>query len=158
EDRTFTTLPAVRNVATEPATAIEPTSVTLNGKFDVDNEGGGTTNYYFEYGPTTAYGTKTAVPPGTSVGATPGTLTDSKTVEVNKGVTYHYRIVVTNVLGTTFGADRTFRTPQEPSIASFTSSEVTATTAKLSATINPNGSETKYHFEYGPTPSYGHKV
>jgi hypothetical protein len=155
EDRTFTTLPAARNVITEPATAVTPTSATLNGKFDIDNEGGGATSYYFEYGPTTAYGSRTAVPPGTSVGSAPGTMTVSKTVEVNKGIRYHYRIVVTNDLGTTFGADQEFKTPQEPQIASLTSSEVTATTAKLIATINPNGSETKYHFEYGTTPSYG---
>jgi hypothetical protein len=34
-------------------------------------------------------------------------------------------------------------------------SEVTATSAKLQARINPEGSDTTYHFEYGPTASYG---
>ena len=56
------------------------------------------------------------------------------------------------------GADRVFTAPQEPSIASFTSSDVTATTADLIATINPNGSATTYRFEYGTSPSYGQSV
>jgi hypothetical protein len=152
EDMTFTTLPAVRNVATEPASALTPTSANLNGKFDIDAEGGGATSYYFEYGLTSEYGAKTATVPA---GSTPGTVTPSQPIAVSKGLTYHYRIVVTNALGTTMGADRVFTTPREPSIASFTSSDVTATTADLTATINPNGSETKYRFEYGTSPSYG---
>ena len=69
EDRTFTTLPAVRNVATEPASALTPTSANLNGKFDIDAEGGGATSYYFEYGLTSEYGAKTATVPA---GVDPG--------------------------------------------------------------------------------------
>jgi hypothetical protein len=155
EDRTFTTLPAVRNVSTDPPSGVTPTSATLNGKFDIDNEGGGNTSYYFEYGVSTAYGSETAPPPGHPAGATPGTVLPSKLVALNKGTTYHYRIVVTNELGTTFGADQEFTTPEEPAIASFTSSNVTASTADLIATINPNGAATTYRFEYGTSPAYG---
>ncbi len=152
EDMTFTTLPAVRNVATEPVSALTPTSANLNGKFDIDAEGGGATSYYFEYGLTSEYGATTATVPA---GSTPGTISPSQPIGVSKGLTYHYRIVVTNALGTTMGADRVFTTPREPSIASFTSSDVTATTADLTATINPNGSATTYRFEYGTSPGYG---
>jgi hypothetical protein len=35
---------------------------------------------------------------------------------------------------------------------------VTTTQATLNGTVNPNGVETKYHFEYGPTISYGTNV
>jgi hypothetical protein len=41
----------------------------------------------------------------------------------------------------------------EPGSASAT--EVLPTAAMLQATVNPEGHETTYHFDYGPTPSYG---
>ncbi len=154
DDKTFDTLQPVSNVTTDAPTGITPTSATLNGGFDIDALGGNT-NYYFEYGLTKAYGSKTAAPPGVPAGNTPGHLSVSKTVEVSKGTTYHYRIVVTNSLGTTVGQDQTFKTPQPPTVNSATSANVTATTADLIASINPNGTETEYRFEYGTTPSYG---
>jgi hypothetical protein len=158
DDRTFTTLPAVRGVVTEPATGVTLTSATLHGKFEIDNEGGGDTDYYFEYGLTKAYGATTAPPPGHPAGAIPSTPSVAQPISVGKGQTYHFRIVVTNDLGTTFGADEEFKTPQEPSIGSITSSNVTATTADLIARINPNGSVSSYRFEYGTSPTYDHVV
>jgi hypothetical protein len=155
DDETFTTLPAVANVTTDPATAVTTSSATLNGGFDID-AAGGDTSYYFEYGLTEAYGSRTATPPGTPVGNAPGHMSVGKTIEVNDGTTYHYRIVVTNSLGTTVGQDRSFKTPQAPSVDSATSANVTATTADLIAQINPNGFETRYRFEYGTTPAYDH--
>ena len=45
-------------VTTEAATALRSTGATLNGTV---NPNGNATTYYFEYGPTKTYGTKTAV-------------------------------------------------------------------------------------------------
>ena len=44
---------------------------------------------------------------------------------------------------------------RKPSIDGFYASNVTATSADLHAAINPGGSPTQYHFEYGTTPEYG---
>ena len=42
--------------------------------------------------------------------------------------------------------------------SSGSASPVTATTATLTGTLNPNGTQTTYHFEYGPTEAYGTKI
>ena len=153
-DQTFTTAAAVQNVTTGPATELDPDSATLNGAFDIDALGGDT-KYHFEYGSSTAYGSST---PEVDEGSTPGHPSVSATVTIQKGVTYHYAIVVKNTLGTTVGNDQVFEAPQPPSIVSSTSSNVTATTADLIARINPHGEKTEYRFEYGPSNSYGSTV
>ena len=68
-----------------------------------------TTSYHFQLGTTRAYGTTTpaeeASPNATAVGVA------SRTTEpLEPGTTYHYRLVATNVHGTRYGRDRTFRT------------------------------------------------
>src|SRR6476620_1685904 len=57
QDRTVTAA-AVRGVDTKPATNVARTSATLHGTLDPDGE---STDYYFEYGPTTGYGQQ--IPP-----------------------------------------------------------------------------------------------
>lgn len=42
-----------------------------------------------------------------------------------------------------------------PAIETVSSSKVTASSAQLNANIDPRGSETTYHFQYGKTPDYG---
>ena len=161
-DREFTTLPPVSNVSTDPATEVSTSSATLHGAFDIDPAGlpleGGDTHYYFEFGQTTSYGGNTAAPPGVDAGSTAGHPSVASTIEVHQGITYHYRIVVTNELGTVKGNDQSFTTPQPPTVPAITSANVTATTADLIARVNPNGAATSYQFEYGTTPSYGETV
>ena len=133
-----------------------PETAVLNGEVDPD---GLETTYYFEYGKTTAYGAKFPIPPGNPVGTTTPGLAPVPGVELTNlepSTTYHYRIVASNVTGTTAATDdQSFTTPQAPSIVSFSSKEVTATSAVLIAQINPRGEDTTYRFEYGPTISYG---
>ncbi|HEX6714791.1 MAG TPA: hypothetical protein VF066_15470 [Thermoleophilaceae bacterium] len=42
-----------------------------------------------------------------------------------------------------------------PSVSTTAAKSVTSTTATLTGTVNPNNEATLYHFEYGPTKSYG---
>lgn len=59
----------------------------------------------FEYGTSTAYGSET----GTTVVLAGLTLTVSDTISgLQAGVTYHYRVAATGLLGTSYGADETF--------------------------------------------------
>jgi hypothetical protein len=54
---------------------------------------------------------------------------------------------------------KTFTTlPAAPEIEALSSSGVTATSADLHAVVNPEGTETTYHFEYGTTPTYGNST
>ena len=156
QDRTFVTSPAVKGLSTDPATDVLPGSATLNGTLDPD---GYETTYYFQWGKDTTYGQELPVAPGADVGTTaPGNIPVAQALDnLEAGVTYHYRIVAENETGQTIGNDQAFTTPQAPSINSFSSDNVTETTAELVATINPNGYATTYYFEYGTTLDYGTK-
>ncbi|MGA9285447.1 MAG: hypothetical protein WBV85_08390 [Solirubrobacteraceae bacterium] len=45
--------------------------------------------------------------------------------------------------------------PNPPSVSTGTASGIQTPNATLNGTVDPNGLSTKYHFEYGTTPSYG---
>ena len=79
-------------------------SALLEGSVD---PGGAETSYYFQYGPTTAYGAQT---PSVAVGSGTTAVKVGRAVSgLTLGVTYHYRIVATNASGeTAAGRDRTF--------------------------------------------------
>jgi hypothetical protein len=73
------------------------------------------------------------------------------------GTTYHYRLVGINGAGTALGADLTFATPvvSAPAVTTLAASGITATSATLNGTVNPNGGATTAWFQYGLTTSYG---
>jgi hypothetical protein len=70
---------------------------------------------------------------------------------------YDVRVVVTKPYG--YGpvyATRSFTTlSAPPEVQAASTSNVTAHSVDFNALINPLGSATSYHFDYGPTPSYG---
>jgi hypothetical protein len=153
----FQTSPAVKNVVTKPATNVSTTEATLNGSLDPD---GYATTYYFEWGKDTTYGQTEPLPPGINItDTTPGDQDVSvQLTELESGTEYHYRLVGVNSFEKTVGGDQSFSTPQPPSITSFNAVNLTASTADLVATINPNGYATEYWFEYGLTKNYGTTV
>ncbi len=151
---------------TGPAEEIAETTATLTGHVEPANyEDKPVTECYFEYGLTATYGnTVPCEEPAPSSGAPFTTVTAvHATISGLPSITglpanthYHYRLVTVNSSGGTgLGSDRTFRTTEPPTFGGVSSLNVTATTADLHATIDPNGLETKYHFEYGTTTSYG---
>jgi hypothetical protein len=98
-------------VETTVATGVVGTEATANGTV---NPNGATTKYYFEYGTTTSYGSKTAE----------GTIIGTEAVKVGKLLTglnrktgYHFRVVATNANGTAHGLDETFTTTALPEFA-----------------------------------------
>jgi hypothetical protein len=92
-------------VTTDAATALSSTGATLNGTV---NPNGNATTYYFEYGPTKTYGTKTAV---ANAGSGNAKLPVSAPVGGRTAsTTYHFRLVATNPAGTTTGKDKAFTT------------------------------------------------
>ncbi len=92
-------------VTTDAATALSSTGATLNGTV---NPNGNATTYYFEYGPTKTYGTKTAV---VNAGSGNGKQPVSAPVSGRTAsTTYHFRLVATNSAGTTTGKDKAFTT------------------------------------------------
>ena len=84
-------------------------SATLAGSV---NPNGANTSYYFQYGPTKAYGGQTAIADAGS---------GTRLVNVRLGVgglqpltVYHYRLVAVNANGVATGGDNTFKTDKVP--------------------------------------------
>ena len=108
------------SVATGGISHPQATSATLLGAI---NPRGAATTYYFQYGPTTAYGKQT----------TPASLpAGSVRVKVGQAATgllpgYHYRLVASNSVGLKPGSDRTYALTKTKK-AKFTIAKPTAAT------------------------------
>jgi len=141
-------------VVTKSANQILPNGATLNGKV---NAGGLPTTYRFQYGLTTSYGSKT---PSTDAGSgSTAILRKAVVTNLQPSTTYHFRILATNSMGTTFGADKTFTTaPPKPIVVTNPASNLTSHEATLNGTVNADGLPTTYRFQYGLTTSYGTKT
>ncbi len=151
-DRTFSTR-GVPSVSTDSASSIAPTTAKLNGRV---NSNGQSTSWWFEYGTTTGYGSRTS-----THGAGSGTGTVSVSASLSRlavSTTYHYRLVARNDSGTTVGADRTFSTSLTPAVGSAVAKDVGSSTATLTAAVDPRGRSTSWYFEYGTTTGYGSKT
>ena len=146
-------LPALHAI-TARATNATTSSATFHGTV---NPGGLDTHYAFEYwiGEYGAH-TKTPLTPE-DVGSGTNTVEVSQSViGLAHGELYNYRISAKNELGTTYGETFTFDTG--PGAYTNYSEVESATEAVLHASIVPNGEDTHYYFEYGPTETYGTKV
>lgn len=111
------------NVESTDTIQIEPitsTTATLNGVTGPGVSNGPTTQYFFQYGTSTAYGTTGPTgtiggcPPGVAGGAycavPPVQYVHYNITGLDPCSTYHFRIVASNTDGTTDGLDRTFAT------------------------------------------------
>lgn len=105
-------------VTSEAATEVTSTSAVLKGTV---NTFGAATTYWFEYGTTTAYGSKT---PEGSLPAAPGQPASATISSVSAAVgglasstTYHFRLAAKNAGGVNFGADQTFTTANATGLA-----------------------------------------
>jgi hypothetical protein len=130
---------------------VHTASATLNGSV---NPRGSTTTVYFQWGTTTSYGHTT--PAQTQTGNTSRPIT-ANISGLSASHLYHFRIVATNGGGTSFGADRTFTTLSPPPVVtSNPATNVASVSSTLNGSVNPRGSTTTVHFEWGTTTSYGH--
>ena len=74
--------------------------------------------------------------------------------------TYEFRLVATNSSGTSDGVEETFTTiaANKPTVVTSSASGALTSSVTLSGSVNPNGSDTKYRFEYGTTSAYGSRT
>ncbi len=147
----------VSRASTEAPTIVSSSEATLHGSV---NPEGHATEYHFEYD-TKEYkagegGHGTSVPvPSKSAGSGTTPVAESETIKGLSGkTTYHFRIVATTEGVNTYGADRSFGTTA-PTASTEAAAEVHGNDATLRATVNPEGVDTHYRFEYGVTTSYG---
>jgi|GEM_PF-571014 len=160
EDNTFfTSAQTAPTVTTDDATySFTTNTATLNGTVNANNADATVT---FEYGTTTAYGTTVTADQSPVLGSLDTAV--SKLISgLTPNTTYHYRVVATNAVGTTNGADMTFLNTTAPYAKTEAAAAITQTTARLIGTVNPktieSGPPTVVTFEYGTTASYGTTV
>jgi Calx-beta domain-containing protein len=104
--------PCPPSVSTDPATGVTQTAATLRGTV-IPN--GAATDYQFQYGTTTAYGSTT---PTTAAGTGMTSVPAAASVGgLTPGTTYHFRIVATNSGGTSYGDDASFAAAAAPTVS-----------------------------------------
>lgn len=136
-----------------------PHQATVTGWVDPN---GVTSNYHFDFGTTTGYGSSSSLYGG-GEGYFP--IQRSGTLSNVKGNTiYHFRIVAQNTRGSDYGEDATFTTPSwlpQASVQPVSGVGVYGEVAKatLHGTVNPQGSDTHYRFEWGKvSEGFNHSV
>jgi hypothetical protein len=147
-------------VTLQDASELTGTTATLSAT--VDPEGIELTDCHFAYVDedefkANGFANATDVPCSPDPGSGSGDVAVSAGLtELIPGTTYRFRIEAENATPRSAVAsfDRAF-TSRGPIVTSTHANPVTATDAVLRATINPQSVPTTYHFDYGPTPSYG---
>ncbi len=135
---------------TEAATGIKHTKATLHGHLDPNNSLP-ITGCVFEWGTDTSYG-EAPVPcaEGSSFSAPADVSADL--TGLTPGTTYHFRLHLTTGAGGFDGEDQSFETIPPSSVPEVTTGKgsiLTATSAELKGTVNPNANPlTDCHFEY----------
>ncbi len=113
---------------------------------------GSATSVAFEYGTSVSYGSTTSSQSIGSGNSPQSVATNLSGLAAN--TTYHFRVIATNAQGTSYGPNQTFNTSTTlPQATTTPASFVTARTASLNGTVNPNGVATTIRFEYGVQPN-----
>lgn len=114
---------------------------------------GVTATAYFQWGTTTAYGNTTS---SQAIGSGQAEVAVTQAISgLTAGQTYHYRMVATNASGTSYGNNYLIVTSASPVVQTLAANNRTSNSARLNATVNPNGLTTQVWFEWGATSSYG---
>ena len=92
----------------------------------------------------------------TTTGAGTGSYTSAITGLIPNAV-YHVRAYAINGMGTGYGENQTFTSLSiPPTVATHSAESITESTATLTGTVNPNGTNADYYFEYGIDQYYGY--
>lgn len=141
-------------VTAEAASAITTTGATLHGK--VNPEGMALTDCQFEYGIDASFGS--TVPCNPAAASIPADSADhavsAAVAGLTEGTTYYFRLLVATGSGTIRSSVEILATPGLPQIAG-EGSVPGQSTALIGGFVDPEGSETTYHFEWGSTAGYG---
>lgn len=139
-------------VQTRLVSDLAPFSATLNGIVSPSSN----TYAWFQYGITTNYGSTT---PATSIPGTGGIIDFSNAISgLTPAVLYHYRIVATNMFGTSFGDDLTFTTLGSlPIVVTAPAANITPDQATLNADVTPASLPTQAWFEWGTDTNYANR-
>jgi sugar lactone lactonase YvrE len=137
---------------TSAATGVTSSNATFNGTV---YPGGEETAYYFQYGTYNNYTNFTATNYVTT--SLTNTLNVSATVNnLLPSTTYYYFLVTVNSLGVSTSSYLTVVTPAQPAIVvTLQATSITASSATLNASVNPENSSTEVYFQWGTSVNYG---
>jgi len=134
---------------TGTASSITTTTATISGSVTPN---GADTHMVFAYGTSS---TLSGASKTTSLDVGSGTTAVGVSVNLTSltaGTKYYYQVQATNSAGTTNGAINSFTTAAtatKPTVATGGASSITATTATVAGSVNPNGADTHMVFLYG---------
>jgi hypothetical protein len=139
-------------VTTGAPSEVKRTTAKLEGV--VNPEGEAVTSCEFEYGTSGAYGhVAPCVPAAVGSGSSPVAVS-AEVSGLTTATEYHYRLVAGNANGLSVGADAAFTTSVAvEGVSTLAVSEVLGTSATFSGSLEPNGFDTHYWFEYGTPPN-----
>ncbi len=136
------------SASTNAAGDVARNSATLHGRVDPHAS---QTTFWFEYGVTTDFGRVSAFQ---SAGTGSGAVAVSAAVSgLNPQTKYYFRVNAQNQYGTVNGSTQSFTTNGPPagvapSATTRSTNAIGTSTATMRGTVDPNGTETKYWFEY----------
>lgn len=130
----------------------KPVVVTLTGGV---NPLGGTAKYHFEYGPSSGLTTSTEVK---EVSGASEVKVSAQVEGLAPGTTYIFRLVAEGATKVpSYGATAAFITSEAVAgVETLPASGIEPTAATLHGSLEPQKFPTKYYFEWGETPLYGH--
>ncbi len=126
------------------ASSVGLTGATLNGT--INPQGIANSEYYFQYGTTTSYGSTTGqVDLGPGLAATG---VNTAIAGLSSGTVYHYRVVGVSYGMASYGTDQSFSTESEPATA--TSWAVYSPNTGAARAFYPDGSNLATSWEWNP--------
>ncbi len=144
-------------VVTDQVASVSSSTAVVSGKVKPN---GASTTYWFDYGETTALGTRTitqAVGSGYMLTLTPAYITGLKA-----NTPYYFRLSAKNKIATVAGDTFTFKTNNNPPTQALAPTakttpavQVSRVMATMNGQVNPNGFTTSYWFEYGRDANLG---
>jgi len=138
-------------VSTLAATSLGATTATLNGNVAAN---GLTTNVWFEWGTDPALATYTSTVFQSIGSGTTSQLFNSSLSGLSTGTTYYFRVAASNLSGTNKGAIASFTPGAAPAVTTVGATQVGATNATLSGSVEPNGLTTNCWFEWGTDSAF----
>ena len=142
----------IPDAVTQPASAVQEVTATLNGSADPAG-GGDVESCEFEYGTDSSYGSTVPCSPGTPY---------STAANVSAGLSglaasteYHFRIVAHNSNGVnSFGEDLSFITKGPPTVDSQSIENITRAGGEVVGSVNPHGYSTSFIVKYVDQEQY----
>jgi phosphodiesterase/alkaline phosphatase D-like protein len=155
-----TTAPERPLIEGEAANAVTHTTATLEASVNPEFQA---TTWQFEYATTESVLLKSegtvvkGAPPAADLTGGTGVTVTAPVTGLAPAAVYYYRVVAANTTGAAFEplTVSRFTTASIPTATTGGPEGVTATTASVTGSVNPEGLPTTYSFEYGRTQSYG---